>query len=176
MRATSHRAPRPSPPGFTRNGDPETAPQKPLQSAEAAALRAVEGGSVPDAVAPHPLFRCLPDPGLELPHHAGQCGAYVGRRVGRTWHAQLLDLDPEAALGADPNATGHPQARAHAPSDDGGNGLRAGVTPEEGYRDPAAIVLIADDPKPAATAYEIRNGPGGAVIVAMIPFDFAASK
>src|SRR5215831_4709870 len=90
------------------------------------------GGSRPAAVAPHPLFGALADPGLELPLHCRGDPSHVVGLVPGARYLEFLELDLEAALIAHAQAACHPDAGAEAACDHGRDRHRRRGLAEEG--------------------------------------------
>src|SRR5690242_2769724 len=132
---------------------------RPLASVmiEAAALRLHH--LAPAAIAPHPLLGRLAHPGLELLLHLRRDPAHVLGLVGGAPDFQLLDLYSKAALAADAHAARHPDAGAGGARNQGGRGHRGRRPAEEGHRDAAALVQVADDADAAALAHEAHDLP-----------------
>lgn len=66
--------------------------------------------SAPAPIAPHPLLGRFANPIFELSLHLGHDPAHVVGMIGGARHTQFLDVDLEAARGADAPAARHPDA------------------------------------------------------------------
>src|SRR5262245_26381565 len=124
-------------------------------------LRDDEPCSRPASVAPHPLLRSLADPGLELALHRGRDPPYVFGLAGGAGHLQLLELDLEAALLAHAQAARHPDAGPEPSGDHGRDGHGRRGLAEEWYRQPRAVVQIADKTQAAPITHKSHDPARG---------------
>ena len=113
--------------------------------------------STPNSVTPKPLAGGLTDPAFELGVDCAESASHVVRLICSARNPKLLDLDPEAAVGADAQTARHPYASTDAARYDGGDRWGERRATEERHRDATLVILVANDPHPTACAHVVHE-------------------
>src|SRR5262245_24773939 len=108
-------------------------------------------------MSPKPLTGGLTDPVFELAVDCAESASHVVRLICSAGNPKLLDLDPKAAVCADPQTARYPHACTDAARNHGSDRRGKGGAAEEQHRDAALVVLVANDPHPAARAYVVHE-------------------
>ena len=108
--------------------------------------------STPASVAPHPLLGYLTYPSLKLLLNLGRNPFYVLGVIATARNLELFPINLKTALLTEAKTTAHPNACAHAASNDGWYGHGGRRASKEGNRQASSVVQVADQAEPPALA------------------------